>query len=145
MIIKKIDISSIFPIIIKIIKLNLEVVNKFAKSTLLIPNMSAVAVLVIVRIDNLNDFSKLILSTIKIPDNINKLIKKSDIISLNTNLYSKEKLLDKKKLKLCKKNCIIINTSRPEEIDYDYLYLMLKKTQDCSKHHILGSNSSYLI
>ena len=36
--------------------------------------------------------------------NINKLIKKSDIISLNTNLYSKEKLLDKKKLKLCKKN-----------------------------------------
>ena len=59
--------------------------------------------------------------------NINKLIKKSDIISLNTNLYSKEKLLDKKKLKLCKKNCIIINTSRPEVIDYDYLYLMLKK------------------
>ena len=58
--------------------------------------------------------------------NINKLIKKSDIISLNTNLYSKEKLLDKKKLKLCKKNCIIINTSRPEVIDYDYLYLMLK-------------------
>ena len=58
--------------------------------------------------------------------NINKLIKKSDIISLNTNLNSKEKLLDKKKLKLCKKNCIIINTSRPEVIDYDYLYLMLK-------------------
>lgn len=58
--------------------------------------------------------------------NINKLIKKSDIISLNTNLYSKEKLLDKKKLKLCKKNCIIINTSRPEVIDYNYLYLMLK-------------------
>ena len=58
--------------------------------------------------------------------NINKLIKKSDIISLNTNLYSKEKLLDKKKLKLCKKNCIIINTSRPEVIDYDYLYLILK-------------------
>ena len=58
--------------------------------------------------------------------NINKLIKKSDIISLNTNLYSKEKLLDKKKLKLCKKSCIIINTSRPEVIDYNYLYLMLK-------------------
>jgi D-3-phosphoglycerate dehydrogenase / 2-oxoglutarate reductase len=58
--------------------------------------------------------------------NINKLIKKSDIISLNTNLYSKEKLLDKKKLKLCKKNCIIINTSRPEVIDYNYLYSMLK-------------------
>ena len=62
--------------------------------------------------------------------NINKLIKKSDIISLNTNLYSKEKLLDKKKLKLCKKNCIIINTSRPEVIDYDYLYLMLKRLKN---------------
>ena len=33
-------------------------------------------VFVIVSIDNLNDFSKLILSTAKIPDKINKLIKK---------------------------------------------------------------------
>ena len=27
---------------------------------------------------------------------------------------------------MCKKNCIIINTSRPEVIDYNYLYSMLK-------------------
>ncbi len=57
---------------------------------------------------------------------ITKLIKKSDIISININLSSKKKLLDKAKLKLCKKNCLIINTSRPEVIDYEYLFTMLK-------------------
>ena len=61
--------------------------------------------------------------------NINKLIKNSDIISLNVNLNSKEKILDKKKLKLCKKNSLIINTSRPEVIDYNFLYQMLKKKE----------------
>ena len=75
MIIKKTDISSIFPIIIKIIKLNFEVVSKFAKSIFSIPNIAEVVVFVIVKIDNLNDFSKSILSTIKIPERINKLIK----------------------------------------------------------------------
>ena len=76
MIIKKIDISSIFPIIIKIIKLNFEVVSKFAKSISLIPNIAEFVVLVIVRIDNLNDFSKSILSTIRTLERINKLIKR---------------------------------------------------------------------
>ena len=76
MIIKKTDINSIFPIIIKIIKLNFEVVSKLAKSISSIPNIAEVVVLVIVKIDNLNDFSKSILSTIKIPERINKLIKK---------------------------------------------------------------------
>ena len=58
---------------------------------------------------------------------LEKLIKYSDIISINVNLGSKKKLLlDKKKLKLCKKNCVIINTSRPEVIDYDYLYYLLR-------------------
>ena len=59
--------------------------------------------------------------------NLIKLVKNSDIISLNINLNSKKKILDKKKLKLCKKNCMIINTSRPEVIDYNFLYKMLKK------------------
>jgi len=58
---------------------------------------------------------------------LNSLIQNSDIISINTNLSSKEKILNKKNLRLCKKNCVIINTSRPEVIDYDYLYLMLKR------------------
>tara|TARA_B100001094_G_scaffold173417_1_gene167733 strand:+ start:77 stop:442 length:366 start_codon:yes stop_codon:yes gene_type:complete len=75
LIIRKIDINSILPIIIKIIILNLEVVNKFAKSIFCIPNISEVVVLVIVRIDSLKDFSKFILSIIKTPDKINKLIK----------------------------------------------------------------------
>ena len=75
MIIKKIDINSIFPIIINIIKLNLEVVSKLAKFKSSIPNIVDVVVLVIVSIDNLNEFSKFIWSTIKIPERINKLIK----------------------------------------------------------------------
>ena len=57
---------------------------------------------------------------------LEKLLKLSDIISINVNLESKEKILNKKKLKLCKDKCIIINTSRPEVIDYEYLYSMLK-------------------
>ena len=61
MIIKKNDINSIFPIIIKIIKLNFEDVNKFAK--LNFPSKhSELTVLVNVKIDNLKDFSKSILS-----------------------------------------------------------------------------------
>ena len=58
--------------------------------------------------------------------NLNTLIKKSDIISINTNLLSKQKLLDKQKLNLCKKNCLIINTSRPEVLDHKHLYWLLK-------------------
>ena len=76
MIIKKTDINSIFPIIIKIIKLNLEVVNKFAKFISLMPNMGDVVVLVIVRIDSLKEFSKSILSIINTPERINRLKKK---------------------------------------------------------------------
>lgn len=60
---------------------------------------------------------------------LKNLIKNSDIISINTSLVSKKKILDKKNLKLCKKNCVIINTSRPEVLDYDYLYFILKKNK----------------
>lgn len=69
-----------------------------------------------------NDMKKIKIQNTKITE----LIKKSDIISININLSSKKKLLDKEKLKLCKKNCVIINTSRPEVIDYEYLFTMLK-------------------
>ena len=60
---------------------------------------------------------------------LKSLIKNSDIISINTSLISKKKILDKKNLKLCKKNCVIINTSRSEVLDYDYLYSMLKSNK----------------
>ena len=76
MIIKKTDINSIFPIIIKIIKLNFELVSKLAKFILFNPYIADVVVLVIVKIESLNDFSKSILSNINIPESINKLIKK---------------------------------------------------------------------
>ena len=55
--IKKIDISSIFPIIIKIIKLILDVVSKLAKFKIFISNNSELTVLVKVRIESLKDFS----------------------------------------------------------------------------------------
>ena len=61
--------------------------------------------------------------------NINLLIKKSDIISINVNFIKKKKLLNKKKLNLCKKNCLIINTSRPEIVDNDYLFKLLKNNK----------------
>tara|TARA_Y100000996_G_scaffold334517_1_gene270927 strand:+ start:153 stop:518 length:366 start_codon:yes stop_codon:yes gene_type:complete len=93
--IKKNDINSIFPIIIKIIKLSLEVVSKFEKSNFSIPNMDEVVVFVIVRIDNLNDFSKSTLSTIKMPESINKLIKKEikirkEILMLSSDIFFSE-------------------------------------------------------
>lgn len=57
------------------------------------------------------------------------LLKNSDIISVNINHASKHKLLNRQKLNLCKKNCLIINTSRSEVIDNNYLYDLLKKNK----------------
>lgn len=54
------------------------------------------------------------------------LLKKSDIVSLNASLGSTKKILNKSNLNLLKKNCILINTSRPENLDYSYLYKLLK-------------------
>ena len=61
--------------------------------------------------------------------NLNTLIRKSDIISINMNFSKKNKLLDRQKLNLCKKNCLIINTSRSEIVDNDYLYKLLKNNK----------------
>ena len=76
--IKKTDINSIFPIIIKIIKLIFEDVNKFPKFKFSILNNSEFTVLVKVKIDSLKDFSKPILSKTRKLDKINKL-KKNEI------------------------------------------------------------------
>lgn len=58
---------------------------------------------------------------------LKKLLTNSDIISIHTN-YKKNNhhLLNKNYLKLLKKTSYIINTSRPELIDYDFLYFLLK-------------------
>ena len=76
--IKKTDISSIFPIIINIIKLIFEDINKSAKFKFCRPYISEFTVLVKARIDSLNDCSKPILSKTKKLDKRNKL-KKNDI------------------------------------------------------------------
>ena len=93
--IKKIDISSIFPIIIKIIKLIFEDVNRFEKLILCILYISELTVLVNVSIDNLNDFSKPILSITKKLDKINKLKKKEmnirkEILIISSDIFLSE-------------------------------------------------------
>ena len=57
------------------------------------------------------------------------LLKNSDIVTINTSLKSPKVILNKTNLDLLKKNCILINTSRPEVIDYNYLYYILKKNK----------------
>ena len=74
--IKKTDINSILPIIIKIIKLILEDVNKFAKFKFSRLNNSEFTVFVKVKIESLKDFSKPISSKTKKLDKINRLKKK---------------------------------------------------------------------
>ena len=86
--IKKKDINSIFPIIIKIIKLIFEVVNKLAKFRFSILNNSELTVFVNVKIDNLKDLSKPILSNTKKLDKINKLKKKEIKIKKETLILS---------------------------------------------------------
>ena len=59
--------------------------------------------------------------------NLKYLLKNADIISVNTSSTG-IKILDKSNLSMLKKNCLLINTSRPEVLDYDFLYkLLLKK------------------
>jgi hypothetical protein len=82
--IKKIDINSIFPIIINKIKLIFEDVNRFAKFKFCMLNISEFTVLVKVNIDNLNDFSKPILSTTRRLDKIKRLKKKEINIKKDT-------------------------------------------------------------
>ena len=97
--IKKIDINSIFPIIIKIIKLIFEDVSKLEKFKFAILNNSELVVLVKVRIDSLKDFSKPILSNIKKLDKINRLKKKeikirNEIFTLSSVIFlSEEKIV----------------------------------------------------
>tara|TARA_B110000467_G_C18269355_1_gene451347 strand:+ start:452 stop:913 length:462 start_codon:yes stop_codon:yes gene_type:complete len=98
LIIKRKDISSILPIIIKIIIDNFEVVSKSAKLIGAIEYSSELTVLVRVRIDNLNAVSNSKLSINNNPDKINKLTKKemntkneSFVISL-FNLFSENKI-----------------------------------------------------
>ena len=64
--------------------------------------------------------------------NLNKLLKKSDIISIHVNSYKNENFFSKKEMLLCKKNVIIINTSRGEIINEKDLMFFLKKNKKAS-------------
>ena len=57
---------------------------------------------------------------------LDNLLKKSDIISICASYIGGTPILDKRKLNLLKKNTILINTSRPEHLDYEHLLKMLK-------------------
>lgn len=60
--------------------------------------------------------------------NLKDLISESDIISVHINYDKKNKnLLNSNILKMLKKNSILINTSRAEVIDYNFLYELLKR------------------
>ena len=72
----KIDINSIFPIIINIIIVSFVLFKSPGKFILFNPYNEELVVLVKVNIDNLNEFSKLILSNTNILDKIKILMKK---------------------------------------------------------------------
>tara|TARA_B100000963_G_scaffold231249_1_gene201832 strand:- start:113 stop:478 length:366 start_codon:yes stop_codon:yes gene_type:complete len=97
--IKKIDINSIFPIIINKIKLIFEDVNRLAKLRFCILYISELTVFVKVNTDNLKDFSKPILSTTKKLDKIKRLKKneiniKKDILILSSEIFLSELKID---------------------------------------------------
>lgn len=73
----------------------------------------------------INDIKK-----IKNKLNLKKLLINSDIVSLHSNYSNKENyLLNRKNLKYLKKNSFIINTSRSELIDYNFLFHLLKENK----------------
>ena len=96
--IKKTDISSIFPTIIKNIKLSFDDVNKLLKLILSMLYIVEFKVLVSVRMDNLNDFSKPILSTTRKLDKIKRLTKKDMNIKKDILMFSSDIFLFKPKL-----------------------------------------------
>ena len=72
------DINSIFPIIINIIKNNFVLFIRFAKLILLAPYNEEFVVFVIVSIDSLKELSKFMLSKTSMLDKI-KILTKKDI------------------------------------------------------------------
>ena len=88
LIIKKRDNNSIFPITINKIKKNLDDVNKLEKSISSKPYKLEFTVFVMVRMDNLKEFSKLIPSADNALDNKKILIKKQIKIKKDEFIFS---------------------------------------------------------
>ena len=98
--IKKIDINSIFPIIINKIKLIFDDVNRLLKFKFCILNISEFTVFVKVSIDNLKDLSKPISSKTSKLDKMNRLKKKEINIKKEILMLSSEILLSELKIVL---------------------------------------------
>ena len=81
---------------------------------------------------------KILINDIKLKKNknieIKYLLKNSDIVSINSSV-KKGVNINKSNLNLLK-NCILINTSRPENLDYDHLYKLLSKNFGCRSRRI---------
>ena len=97
--IKKIDISSILPIIINKIKLIFDDVNRLEKLRFCILYISELTVFVKANIDNLNDFSNPIISIIKKLDKIKRLKKKEinikkEIFTFSSDIFLSEPKID---------------------------------------------------
>ena len=58
---------------------------------------------------------------------LNNILSNCDIISIHINSSKNSVIFNKKKLNKLKKNCLLINTSRAEILDYDHLFNLLKR------------------
>lgn len=82
------------------------------------------------RVSVYDPFVKITNKKIKVIKNINKEIKKFDVLALHIHASKKNlNFINKKKLNLMKENIIIINTSRGEIIDENDLISFLKKNK----------------
>jgi hypothetical protein len=117
--IKKIDISSIFPIIIKIIKLIFDDVNMFAKFKSFRLYISELTVFVSVRIESLKDLSKPISSITKRLDKINKLMKKEIKIKKDIFVFSSVILFSELKIVLFTTLFGLINLIISDEVTFN--------------------------
>ena len=120
--IKKTDISSIFPIIIKIIKLIFEDVNRLPKFIFCKSYISELTVFVKAKIESLNDLSKPMLSNIKKLDKINKLKKKEIKIKKDIFILSSVIFLSELKIVLLIMLFGLINLIISDEVIFKSIY-----------------------
>ena len=120
--IKKTDINSIFPIIIKIIKLVFEDVSKLAKLKFCKLYISEFTVLVKVKIESLKDLSNPILSITNKLDKINKLRKNEINIRKEIFVFSSEILFSELNMVLFIILFGLINFIISEEVIFNKIY-----------------------
>ena len=128
--IKKNDISSIFPIIIKVIKLIFEDINRFAKFIFCKLYISELTVFVRANMESLNDLSKPILSNTKKLDKINRLIKKEIKIKKEIPILSLVIFFSELKIVLLITLFGLINLIISEEVIFKRMYNLVNLIPD---------------